>query len=209
LKKIDKKIIMIIVLLVLFIGIIIAYVVSNNTDTEQILNNNGSQKTNISESTGLTISKTGEIISSLEENLELHATYYFEKVYVEENETVKEGQKLIKYTNGTYLVAPYNCAITELNIPEVEEKCTNKHYISVKAINIVCMNIEISETQIEKIKIGQEATLSVSTIEKNYTGYIIKVSSTASNGNFTTTVQFENDGNLKIGMTGKCTINVI
>lgn len=209
-KKIDKKIIVIIILLVLLMGIIIAYIVSNNdSNTEQILNSNWNQKTNTSENKTVTISKTGEITSTLEEKLELHATYYFEKVYVEENETVKEGEKLVKYTNGTYLLAPYDCIITELNIPEEKEKCTNNHYITIKAINIVEMDISVDETLIENIKVGQEATLSVSTIEKNYTGYVTKISSTASNGKFTATVEFENDGNLKIGMTGKCTISVI
>ena len=63
--------------------------------------------------------------------------------------------------------------------------------------------------QIDNIKIGQEVMLSVSSINQNYTGYITKISSTASNGTFTAIATFENDGNLKIGMTGKCTITVI
>ena len=71
------------------------------------------------------------------------------------------------------------------------------------------MNISINETQIDNIKIGQEVMLSVSSINQNYTGYITKISSTASNGTFIAIATFENDGNLKIGMTGKCTITVI
>ena len=37
---------------------------------------------------------------------------------VEEDDTVKKGENILKYSNGTYLVAPYDCVITEINIPE-------------------------------------------------------------------------------------------
>lgn len=209
-KKIDKKIIVIIALMIVLIGLIVAYALSSSdTTSEELLDSSWNQKTDTNEESTITISKTGEITSALEENLELHATYYLEEVYVTENEYVEEGEKLAKYTNETYLLAPYDCIVTELNIPEAEGKCTNQHYITVKSINVVNMNISINETQIDNIKIGQEVMLSVSSINQNYTGYITKISSTASNGTFTAIATFENDGNLKIGMTGKCTITVI
>lgn len=209
-KKIDKKIIVIIALMIVLIGLIVAYALSSSdTTSEELLDSSWNQKTDTNEESTITISKTGEITSALEENLELHATYYFEEVYVTENEYVEEGEKLVKYTNGTYLLAPYDCIITELNIPEAEGKCTNQHYITVKSVNVVNMSISINETQIDNIKIGQEVELSVSSINQSYTGYITKISSTASNGTFTAIATFENDGNLKIGMTGKCTITVI
>ena len=211
-KNIDKKIVIIIVLMIVLVGLIIVYAVSNSNSStsEEIINSSSwNQKTNTNEETTITISQTGEIASSLEEKLELHATYYFEEVYVTENEYVEEGKKLVKYTNGTYLLAPYDCIVTELNIPEAEEKCTNGHCITVKSSNIVNMSINIDETKIDSIKVGQEVNLSVSSIDKNYKGYITKISSTASNGTFTAIATFQNDGNLKIGMTGKCTITVI
>ena len=211
-KNIDKKIVIIIVLMIVLVGLIIVYAVSNSNSStsEEIINSSSwNQKTNTNEETIITISQTGEIASSLEEKIELHATYYFEEVYVTENEYVEEGKKLVKYTNGTYLLAPYDCIVTELNIPEAEGKCTNGHYITVKSSTIVNMSINIDETKIDSIKVGQEVNLSVSSIDKNYKGYITIISSTASNGTFTAIATFQNDGNLKIGMTGKCTITVI
>lgn len=210
-KKIDKKIVIIIVLMIVLIGLIVAYIIGNlnSSVSEELLDSSWNQKTNTNEETTITISKTGEIASALEEKLELHATYYFEEAYVTENEYVEEGEKIVKYTNGTYLLAPYDCIITELNIPEAEEKCTNGHYITVKSTNVVNMSINIDETKIDSIKVGQKVNLDVSSIDKNYKGYITKISSTASNGTFTAIATFQNDGNLKIGMTGKCTITVI
>lgn len=59
---------------------------------------------------------------------------------VEEDDTVKKGENILKHTNGTYLVAPYDSVITEM-------------------------------------------------------------SNTASNGKFTVTVEFDNDGDVMLGMT--------
>ena len=207
-KKIDKKIVIIIILVIILAGIIYIYI-SDNTDTI----NQGNISTNINQNTTkketTTISTQGEINSGLEENIELHATYYFKKIYAEENKYIKQGNKILEYTNGTYLVAPYDCVITAINIPEAEEKCTNEHYITIKSTNILTMSMNIDETEIDKISIGQEANLYVNNIDKDYTGYVTKISSTASNGKFTIISEFENDGDIKIGMTGKCTINVI
>lgn len=208
-NKINKKIMIIIALLIILVGIIICYVLDNSSST--ILSQNDNRWNNMTneEDTITTISSTGEINSTLEESIELHATYYFKKVYVSENEYVEQGEKIVEYTNGTYLLAPYDCVVTEINVPEEQEECTNQHVITVKATNMVQMSLNIDETQVNKIEIGKEAELYVSTIEKNYTGYITKISSTASNGKFTVIAEFENDGNIKIGMTGKCSINVL
>lgn len=216
-KKIDKKIIVIIILLIILIGIIVAYV-SDDSSTDltqmseefgQITQKTESTQTKNNTNKTTTISSTGEISSALEDNIELHATYYFEKIYVEQNEYIEQGEKIVEYTNGTYLLAPYDCVVTEINVPEEEGKCTNQHYITVKSTNMLKMSLRIDETQINDVQIGQEASLYVSTLNKTYTGYITNISSTASNGRFTVVCEFENDGNIKIGMTGKCTITVI
>lgn len=211
-KKIDSKLIVIVLLLFLLIGMIYAY----STDfsfgsTQNIVQEEQTeeaiqftvQKTTITN----TITSTGEINSDLEEKLELHATYYFKSIKVEENQLVEEGTKLVEYTNGTYLLAPYDCIITEISIPEEGSQCTNQHYIIVKANQRLTMSLKVDETQISDISIGQEVQIEVSVLEdKIYLGYVTSISSTASNGNFTVKIEFENDGNIKIGMTGKCSI---
>ena len=69
------------------------------------------------------------------------------------------------------------------------------------------MQFKIDETKVNSIKIGQEATVEIESYEdKKIKGYITKISSTASNGKFTVTVEFENDGGIFLGMTAKVTI---
>lgn len=167
----------------------------------------GEQKSRIPKEQTTTLSSS-EIKSALTENIELHATYYLSEVYVEEKQFVEKGANILKYTNGTYLTAPYDCYITELNIPEVEGKCLNNHYIQIESKNILSVSMKVDETQINKISIGKESTIEVTAIDKKYTGYVTNIGSIASNGKFEVTIEFENDGNTMVGMTSKVEITI-
>ena len=170
--------------------------IASNTETD--LNNN-SNKT--------TISNTTAVSTGLSENLELHATYYLEESYIQINQLVKAGENILKYTNGTYLTAPYDCVITEIDIPDAEAKCTNEHYVKISSNNTLMVQFEVDETKIDTISLGQEASIEISAYEdKVLEGVVTNISSTASNGKFTVTVEFENDGNIMLGMTAVVTI---
>ena len=162
-------------------------------------NNSNSNKT--------ILSTTSEVTTSLSENIELHATYYLEESYVETNQKIKSGENILKYTNGNYLTAPYDCVITNINIPDEEEQCTNEHYIEISSINSLQVQFKIDETKVDSIELGQEATIEIVAFEdKTLQGYVTNISSTASNGRFTVTVEFENDGEILLGMTANVTI---
>lgn len=195
---------------IIIISAIVYYCFFNKTEDKE-------DETIISESTVEqmtilnTMSNSSSVTSALIENIELHATYYYEEMYFKENEYVEEGENILKYTNGTYLTAPYNCVITEISIPEKGEKCTNSHYITVQSTEILTMSLTVGEDELDTVYIGQEAQISVDVVkEKIYTGYVTNVSNIAtysSNGSkFTVTVEFENDGQISIGMSATCNV---
>ena len=211
-KKFFNIRIIFIIVLILILTIMIVFYLKDDEQSEFIYedmndfvseNINLSENKNVNESSSTkTIQSSTEVSSALSENIELHATYYLSECYVETNQKVKKGDNILKYTNGTYLTAPYDLVITELKIPEVEGKCTNDHYISVSSTNNLAVQIKISEEQLNQVSIGQEAKIKFSAFsDKEIIGYVTKVSSTASQGNFTVTIEFENDGNIMIGMT--------
>ena len=208
LKKIGT--ILLILILIIILGILCFNLFSDSdsssTNYSDIKQNRITETTN-SEST-TTLSSTSEVKSALIENVELHATYYLEKVYVEENSYVAKGEKILKYTNGTYLKAPYDCYIVELNVPNEEGKILNSHYVQIQSKNILTVSMNIDETNINKVKVGDEAKITISAIDKTYAGYITHIGSTASNGKFTIDIEFENDGNVKIGMTSTVSIQI-
>lgn len=210
-KKIDFRIPIIVVLIVILTIMCIFYFKEDN-GTISRNNNSGivSKNDENSESTEVNttiMQTTAEIKSALSENLSLHATYYFKEIYVTENQLVKEGENILQYTNGTYLVAPYDLIVTSINVPSENEQCTNSHYISVSANNVLQVQISVSESKINSISVGKDATIKIPALDnKEFEAVVTDVGNTASNGKFTVTIEFENDGNVYIGMTAEVTI---
>lgn len=203
------KIIIIFILIFILCGLIVAYLAVNSNDANVInygevqTNSSGEYSKNKNQKKQSTskIKSNSEITSALVEKIEPHATYYLEEIYVEEKEFVSKGTNILKYTNGTYLTAPYDCSISELNLPEINGKLLNSHYVQISSNNVLSVSINVDETNINQVNVGQEAKINVTTLEKEYTGYITNIASTASNGKFKVTIEFENDGNIKLGMT--------
>ena len=79
-----------------------------------------------------TITSSGSVDTSTTEKLSLKTTKYFETMCVEENDMVNEGENILKYTDGTYLVAPYNCVISSYSVPEASSKATSANYVEIK-----------------------------------------------------------------------------
>lgn len=154
----------------------------------------------------VTINTNSQVLSSTDENINLHATYYFEKIYVEENQLVKKGDKILKYTNGTYLTAPYDLIITRINIPNKGEKCANNHYITIESNNSLKVSVNVDETKINNLSIGESAKIKILSTGEQLEGVITKISNTASKGKFSVIVEFENTGNIKVGMSANITI---
>ena len=79
-----------------------------------------------------TITSSGEIKSTSTEKLSLETTKYFETMCVENDDTVKTGENILKYTNGTYLTAPYDLVISSSSVPETGKKATSSNYVEVQ-----------------------------------------------------------------------------
>lgn len=215
-----KRIITILVLLTILIGLIVAYVIQNSNNEDTVANFNTTQKYNSSINADSSsskgqktekktiISSNAEIKSALVEKIEPHATYYLSELCVEECQFVSKDTNIIKYKNGTYFTAPYDCVITELNLPEVDGKLLNSHYVEVSSTNMLSVTLNVDESKIGNLTVGNEAKISVVTSENTYTGYVTAISSTASNGRFKVTIEFENDGNIKLGMTAQVEITL-
>lgn len=206
-KKV-KKLVTIIILMAI-VGTVTFFIgkqIGLNTDISSV-NVNVEEVTVGTKTINKTLTSSGEIKSASAEKLELSTSYYYETICVEEDDIVKKGENILKYTNGTYLTAPYDCVITQINIPSEGGKCTNEHYIEISSNNILKVKVKIDESKINLITLGQNAIVEVSSYEdKEIEGNITNISNTASNGKFTVTIEFENDGEVMIGMSALVTI---
>jgi multidrug efflux pump subunit AcrA (membrane-fusion protein) len=158
-----------------------------------------------------TLTGSGQVSAKETEKLELTTTNYFEAMCVEEDDTVLEGENILEYTDGTYLTAPYDLVIESINVPTAESICTSSNYIEVANLTTLQTTIQVSENEIANVEKGQEVEITLTADEtKTYTGSITKIDSignySASGTTFTATVEFENDGDVKIGMSLSCTV---
>lgn len=226
-KRLKWQYIVIGILIILLVFIIYAYgkkmngenIFKNNssatkTDTTSTTTNSTTTTSDVEATVQTltnTLSSSGEVSSGLTEKLELHATYYFEEVYYDVGDYVEEGTNILKYSNGTYLTAPYNLVIESLSLPSSGEECTSKNYINVESIDTLSLSASVDEDNLSSVSIGQEAKITISALDnKEYTGYVTKISETgnySSNGStFDVTIIFVNDGDVKIGMSASCQI---
>lgn len=211
-KKIDFRIPIIVILIFILTVMCIFYFKNDSTNVEQSKSKNKAEKSttissNTTETSTKSISTTAEVTSAVTDKVELHATYYLEECYVEDEQNLSAGENILKYTNGTYLTAPYDCVIKTINVPEAGSKCTNEHYIEIESKTLLAVQFKVDETNINKISLGQEAQIEISAFDdKTLTGNVTNITNTASNGKFTVTVQFENDGEVMLGMSAKVSI---
>lgn len=209
-----KKKVLLIILILLLIGgsFVIGRQVGLNTEvskTQTIIKEESVSTQNIKK----TLTGSGQISSKTTEKLELTTSYYFKAMCVEDDDTVKKGEKILEYTNGTYLTAPYDLVIISHSVPETEKKCTTSNYIEVSDLGILVTSISVNENEINDVKVDQEVEITLTAdSSKKYTGKVTKVDSVgsyaASGTTFTATVEFENDGNVKLGMSLSCTVTI-
>ena len=158
-----------------------------------------------------TLSASGEISSAGTEKLTLDTTKYFKAMCVEEGDAVNIGENILEYTDGTYLTATYSLVVNSYSVPETGNKCTSSNYIEVQTTEDLSQTISVNENQIAGLNKGQEVTITPNTDETlSYKGTVIKIDSVgtyASSGTtFNATISFENDGNLKLGMSASCEV---
>lgn len=158
-----------------------------------------------------TLTSSGEMLSGGTEKLELSTSKYFKTMCVEEDDIVLAGENILQYSNGTYLTAEYDCLIDSYSVPETGSKCTSSNYVSVQNLETMTMEVQISESEINKVAKGQEVEIQLSAIEdKTYTGTITSINNagtySSSGTTFSATIEFENDGEILLGMSAKCSI---
>lgn len=214
-KKVKVLLIVIAIVLILLLGIVIGRLTSSNpmkninmeaTTTSQIVEVEVGTQTIEN-----TLTSSGEISTSETEKLTLNTSYYFNQMCVEENDIVLKGENILKYSNGKYLTAEYDCVISSYSVPESGNICTSSNYVEVQNMETLVITLNIDESEINSVKVGQEVEIEVNAYEDtNYAGTISKINSigsySTSGTTFTATVEFENDGNIKLGMSASCSI---
>ena len=213
-KKTKNFLLILLACVIFVIGIFLGNVLAKNKDFTNQISSESTQTVEIEVGTQTienTLTGSGEISASSTDKIELSTSNYFKTMCVEEDDIVLAGENILEYTNGTYLTAEYNCLINSYSVPETGNICTSSNYIEVQNLETMTMNLQISESKINKVAKGQEVKIEVTALEDtDYTGTIKSVSGigtySTSGTTFNAIVEFENDGNIKPGMSASCTV---
>ena len=214
LKKKKRIVIFCLIVVVLVVAGIVIIVSNNVSSGDQKIVETIAKEAEVKEETiCTTLTALGEVKAANEEKLTLNTSYYYLTMCVEEDEFVEKGGNILQYTNGKYLVAPYDCVVQSYSLPTAKGKCTSSNYVSIASVDKLYMDINISEEQIDKISVGQEVSIAANYDEtKEYNGTITKINAIGDKNNSGTSyaaiASLDNDGMLKLGMSATCTITI-
>ncbi len=120
-----------------------------------------------------TLTAAGELTASDSETVDFSTSKTFSAMCVEEGETVEEGQKLIKYSDGTYEEAPISGIVTEIAAPETGTVADSGNTLTIGDISTLSLEITVPEDEINEVSKGDEATVIVnSDVNKEFYGTI-------------------------------------
>ncbi len=206
--KSRKKILIILVILIL-VAAAVFFVQKRKPDKQE-----AEITTTESQAVKMTIENSiesdGQIVSALEEDVLPHTSYYLDEVKVEQGDAVKEGDVILTYTNGYKMEAPYDCVVETWELPNAEEQLTTDHYVTIAGVDVMMMELSVSEDEVAELELGEPATITVDATGKSYDSEVSYISQVGSYSNgsssFTVRVSFDNDGKVKLGMSASADI---
>jgi hypothetical protein len=97
-------------------------------------------------------------------------------------------------------------------VPETGSICESSNYIKVQSVEELYVTLSIEEADINTVKAGLEAEITITATNKTYTGKIDKISDvgsySSSGSTFTASVKFSNDDEVKLRNVSKLYSNI-
>ncbi|GKX67122.1 efflux RND transporter periplasmic adaptor subunit [Inconstantimicrobium mannanitabidum] len=128
------------------------------------------------------------------------------EIDVSNNSIVNAGDTLIKLSSGNVITAGQAGIVSNLSLYVGENININQELMNITDNKTLTTKIQVDETDLPKIKSGQEATITLTAFPKEtFKGKISQISNigTYSNGvtTFDVTISFDDIKNIKIGMS--------
>lgn len=156
----------------------------------------------------------GEVKPAKTEKLKMAKWRYFKASSVPLNERIPAGTPLVEYTYGDPLVAPYDLVVLGKNLPEKErDELTEEHYVEVARVDSMHVEIEVPETEIADLSVGQSVEVKLGANEDVvHAGTVVGINEVGTYGatgsKYKVTVEIPNDGSMLIGMSANVSIKV-
>ncbi|MFT8391395.1 MAG: efflux RND transporter periplasmic adaptor subunit [Sporolactobacillus sp.] len=155
------------------------------------------------------VSGSGDLEPAIDQDITIDsddAGKTVDSIAVSEGDSVKKGETLLTYTDGTTLVAPHAGTITSVSIYDDQRVTVGRavmHLTSYANLNTV---LQIDELDIPKVKIGQAVAVTVNAYpDKTFTGKVTEIANKGTDTNgvstFDVTVHMDRSTGLKAGMS--------
>ena len=132
------------------------------------------------------------------------------KVYVAVGDDVKDGDKLLRMSNGETIEAEFDGRVNALEVAEGDEVNAGDMLVQVADFTHMSVRFRVDEYDISEVAVGQACTVTVTALEKSYDSEISAIDYiSASGGNvayYTATVYVDVDDGVYPGMQTSVTI---
>lgn len=158
------------------------------------------------------VTGSGTVESSSSKDVEADGTATVDEVLVSKGDKVEKGDTLVTFTDGSDpITAPISGEITSLSVQSGDQVRENQAVAHIKNYNKLETTISVDETDINKVKEGQSAEITLSALDdKTFKGKVTDVAEEGTNNNgvstFDVTISIENPKNIKVGMSTEATI---
>ena len=108
-----------------------------------------------------TLTAAGQIKAAETEEIEFSDSKTFSGMCVEDGDSVREGQHLISYSDGTYTDAPEDGIVTAIDPPQTGSVADDGQTLTLACTDQLALEISVPEDEISKLAEGDEAKIAV------------------------------------------------
>jgi len=156
------------------------------------------------------MSFSGSISVVNDETMTADAAATVRKIYVAEGDSVKQGDKLMRLSDGEVLKADFDGEVNDITVAEGDDVSANASLIQVVDFSNLEVSIRVDEYSVSKLSVGQACTITVTALGTTFDSTITHINRISSGNNssvyYTATAQFSGTETVLPGM--KVTVEI-
>ncbi|MBN1777705.1 MAG: HlyD family efflux transporter periplasmic adaptor subunit [Clostridiales bacterium] len=150
------------------------------------------------------MSFTGSIDVVNDETLASGSAGTVRKIYVDTNDTVSTGDRLMRLSNGEIIRASFDGEVNDIYVEEGDEVSANESLIQIVDFVNLQVSIRVDEYSIVNVSAGQACDVTVTALEQTFESVITHINRIPAGGTstsyYTVTAEFSGSGDVLPGM---------
>lgn len=150
------------------------------------------------------MSFTGSISVINSETLAADSAGTVRKIYVQEDEAVSQGDRLIRLSNGEIIKADFDGEVNDITVEEGDEVTANTSLIQIVDFQNLQVSIRVDEYSVSSVSVGQKCNVTVTALNQTFESVISHINRIPSGGNstayYTVTAEFSGSEDVLPGM---------